>query len=239
MSLQIETQNISNNNNINSKIKKNNKNIDNITLKNSDIDNGINLKFFVHEILNPLNIINNCAELIEPEKESCQKLTSIILDQVQQCSDLSENILFALNRNQYNNVNLCDFLKEIKQKFELNYQTDIDLILNVNCNKFKLKFNQVYLKVIIDNLLKNAFQHSQKITIVLERFFNDSFTIFNEPAFKIIVKNDKSKSSHQRKKSNMVGLELISTMCQRMNIDWNLFEEDDEFRFILFLSNLS
>ena len=244
MSLQIETQNISNNNNKNNKIKNNkikkdNKNIDGITLKNSDIDNGINLKFFVHEILNPLNIINNCAELIEPEKESCQKLTSIILDQVQQCSELSENILFALNRNQYNKVNLCNFLKEIKQKFELNYQTDIDLILNVNCNNIKLKFNQVYLKVIIDNLLKNAFQHSQKITIVLERFFNDSFTIFNEPAFKIIVKNNKNGYDTRNKKSNMVGLELISTMCQRMNIDWNLFEEDDEFRFILFLSNLS
>ena len=240
MSLQIETQNISNNNNNkNNKIKKDNKNIDDITLKNRDIDNGINLKFFVHEILNPLNIINNCAELIEPEKESCQKLTSIILDQVQQCSELSENILFALNRNQYNKVNLCNFLKEIKQKFELNYQTEIDLILNVNCNNIKLKFNQVYLKVIIDNLLKNAFQHSQKITIVLERFFNDSFTIFNESAFKIIVKNNKNSYDTQNKKSNMVGLELISTMCQRMNIDWNLFEEDDEFRFILFLSNLS
>ena len=114
MSLRIETQNISNNNNKNNKIKNNkikkdNKNIDGITLKNSDIDNGINLKFFVHEILNPLNIINNCAELIEPEKESCQKLTSIILEQVQQCSELSENILFALNRNQYNKINLCNF----------------------------------------------------------------------------------------------------------------------------------
>ena len=244
MSLQIETQNISNNNNNKKNNKNNNKNnnkkINNIALINSDIDNGINLKFFLHEILNPLNIINNCAELIEPEKESCQKLTSIILDQVQECSQLSENILYSLNCNQYNKVNLCDFLKEIKQKFELNYQTNIDLILNVNCNKIKLKFNQVYLKVIIDNLLKNAFQHSQKITIVLERFFNDSFTIFNEPAFKIIVKNDKSKcSSIQNKKSNMVGLELISTMCQRMNIDWNFFEEDNEFRFILFLYNLS
>lgn len=245
MSLQIETQNISNNNNKknnnnkNKKIKKDNKNIDNITLKNSDIDNGINLKFFLHEILNPLNIINNCAELIEPEKESCQKLTSIILEQVEECSQLSENILFALNNNQYNNINLCDFLKEIKQKFEMNYQSDINLILNVNCNKIKLKFNQVYLKVIIDNLLKNAFQHSQKITIVLERFFNDTFTIFNEPAFKIIVKNDKSKYNNKNKKSNMVGLELINTMCQRMNIDWNFFEEDNEFRFILFLTNLS
>ena len=130
-------------------------------------------------------------------------------------------------------------MKEIKQKFELNYQTEIDLILNVNCNNIKLKFNQVYLKVIIDNLLKNAFQHSQKITIVLERFFNNSFTIFNETLnFKIIVKNNKNSYDTQNKKSNMVGLELISTMCQRMNIDWNLFEEDDEFRFILFLSNL-
>ena len=76
-----------------------------------------NLKFFVHEILNPLNIINNCAELIEPEEESCQRMTSIILDQVQQCSKLSENILYTLNHNQYNKVNLCDFLKCIKDKF--------------------------------------------------------------------------------------------------------------------------
>ena len=96
------------------------------------------------------------------------------------------------------------------------------------------------MKVIIDNLLKNAFQHSEKITIVYRKIFNDSFTIFNEPAFKIIVKNSKSKYNNgQNKKSNMVGLELINTMCQRMNIDWNFFEEDDEFRFILFLTNLS
>ena len=66
--------------------------------------------------------------------------------------------------------------------------------------KSKLKFNQVYLKVIIDNLLKNAFQHSEKITIVLERFFNDSFTIFNEPVFKIIVKNSKSKYNNGQNK---------------------------------------
>lgn len=226
MSLEIETQS-----NIKNNIQKN---------ISQNIENSINFKFFLHEILNPLNIINNCAELIELEKESSQKLTSIILEQVEECSQLSQNILSTLNNNQYNNINICDFLKEIKKKFEINYQSNINLILNVNCNKIKLKFNQVYLKVIIDNLLKNAFQHSEKITIVLERFFNDSFTIFNEPAFKIIVKNSKSKYNNcQNKKSNMVGLELINTMCQRMNIDWNFFEEDDEFRFILFLTNLS
>jgi len=196
-----------------------------------------NLKFFVHEILNPLNIINNCAELIEPEEESCQKMTSIILDQVQQCSKLSENILYALNHNQYNKVNLCDFLKDIKDKFESNYQIHINLQLKVNCNKFKLKFNKVYLKVILDNLLKNAHQHSQEIYIVLERFFNDEYTVHTTPAFKLSVKNKKCEYK-SNKKSNMVGLELIDTMCSRMNIDWNFFEKDNEFEFILFLKDM-
>ena len=146
------------------------------------------------------------------------------------------NRLF-LNHNQYNKVNLCDFLKHIKTKFESNYQIHINLQFKVNCNKFKLKFNKVYLKVILDNLLKNAHQHSQEIYIVLERFFNDEYTIHTTPAFKLSVKNKKSEYKGS-KKSNMVGLELIDTMCSRMNIDWNFFEKDNEFEFVLFLKDM-
>ena len=211
-------------------------NINSLIVTNNMYQNKIleekKLKYFLHELLNPLNIINNCAELIDLNQKTCneKRLTSIILEQVEQCNKLSENVLYDLNSRQINSINICDFLKEIKNKFEILKSININLQLKVECNKIKLKFNQVYLKIILDNILNNAYQHSNIINILLENENN---------RFKITIENEKklqNKNGNKSKKSNMVGLELIDTMCNKMKIDWNFLEENNKYMFILYLS---
>ena len=71
-----------------------------------------NLKFFLHELLNPLNIISNCAELIDhSNKVTSSQFTNIIIQQVELCNGLSQNLLSQIIKEQDNTVNLCHFLK--------------------------------------------------------------------------------------------------------------------------------
>jgi hypothetical protein len=238
-----------------------------------DLNYQSNLKFFLHELLNPLNIISNCAELIDSnDKVTTPQFINIILQQVEQCNCLSQNMLSHLIQKQENSINLCHFLIEIRDKFETNFSTNIDLQLNVNCQHINLKFNQVYLKIILDNILKNAYHCGGKIDIILEK---------KEDDYKILIKNSKMTSKHSKMndkygdkmidsgidietelnncknelnncktelnncknelnncnyRSNMVGLELINNLCAKMDIDWNLFEEEDYYKFILTLN---
>lgn len=220
----------------------------NNTLGN-DINYQSNLKFFLHELLNPLNIISNCAELIDVnDKITTSQFADIILQQVEICNYLSQNMLTKIVKKQENSINLCHFLIDIKDKFEINFSTNINLELKVNCHHLKLKFNHVYLKIILDNILKNAYSNGNNINIILkhQEKENDKYMIIVENLkdnnSNINTSNDTSinnntKSNTKRNtKSNMVGIELIDNLCTKMDIDWNLFEEEDNYKFILILN---
>lgn len=196
-------------------------------------DTNPNFKFFLHELLNPLNVISNCAELIDStDSVTIPKFIDIILQQVDQCNYLSQMMLSQMIQKQEHNINLCHFLKDIKDKFETSFSTEIDLNLNVNCKCLNLKFNQVYLKIILDNILKNAYHYGNKMSILLEKTVS-GYTISILNSKKSVHQKQNSTSHHKQSQSHMVGLELIDSLCKKMDIDWNLFEEENNYTFTL------
>ena len=62
---------------------------------------------------------------------------------------LSQNLLSQIIKEQDNTVNLCHFLIDIRDKFQINFSTPIEPQLNVNCKELKLKFNHIFKQLLI------------------------------------------------------------------------------------------
>lgn len=214
-------------------------------------------KYIIHEILNPISVINNCAELLshkikkndkndKNDKEDMLKLVSIIKKQVHKCSEISDFLL--TNNRKIEKIDINEFIeKYIKEINERERTYNIYYYPPSNVNQYYLKSNksETYLKIIFDNIIKNTLKYNNFITITLNPI---SFNKLN--AFEIIItgsnnyKNnytlshsneniDRFKVCKGKYENNYVGLEIIDRFCSIMDINWTLMQDNNIYRYKL------
>jgi len=217
-------------------------------------------RYLVHEILNPLCVINNCAELLNinllnsvdksnnnslPYK-NFNYLLNIIKNQINECSNLSKIILDDKTIN--NKIDLYNFISNYIDDFKIN---NINATIINNYNKLQnydvyLSRNKIYLKIIFDNIFKNILKHTnelvisieknnlqEKIKIIIKGIQSHNNTILNK---KELNRSKINKYSVKDNKSHFIGLEIIDNFCCSLNIIWFLEQDiSNNYQYILYL----
>lgn len=155
-----------------------------------------NIKYLYHELTNPLNTIYNASILINLESNlnnrfSIENYTRIINNQIDNCLHLTKS--FIESENDIQHINLFQYLKSYLNDYYSNYnyliQFDNDKLNNyVNMDILvKVPKNIVYMKIILDNIFKNAIIHNKSGGLV-----SIDFKVFeNYTQFEIVNTLDK------------------------------------------------
>lgn len=201
--------------------------------KLNDNDFNVNIKnvsceeerYIAHEIINPLSIIRNCAELMlyQDEKKHDNKsfFIDLIIKQVDKCVTVSKTLLDN-NNNCPKIINILCFLKKyIENENFYKATNNIIIINNIPSNlNIKLKNTCVYLKIIIDNIVSNIFKYSnsKKINISYKKVDDGNISLIIQPI------NDSINENNNNNKSNNIGLELINTLSKKLGIKWKILD---------------
>ena len=154
------------------------------TNKYNTIDPNSKCRFLVHEIINPLNIISNCTELLKCNMSNndtnCEKMNEfldIIHNQISICNNISQCILD--NNNNCSLLNIDDFISDYIRVFS--NIGNINIATKFNDTKKHLIFlkkNKIYLKIILDNIFKNILDYSKVNNVhILTNVSNKKLTV--------------------------------------------------------------
>jgi hypothetical protein len=226
-----------------------------------------NIKYLYHELTNPLNTIYNASILINLESNlnnhfSIENYTRIINNQIDNCLHLTKS--FIESENDIQHINLFQYLKSYLNDYYSNYnyliQFDNDKLNNyVNMDILvKVPKNIVYMKIILDNIFKNAIIHNKSgglVSIDFNIFENyTQFEIVNmldkdvimedvDYSAKLQSSNYNNQNQNQNflkhgnlynfKESHFIGMELISKLCNKLGFKWNLVQNNDKIVFYL------
>lgn len=248
-----------------------NKTINNKTIKNDfKFTQENKYRYLVHEILNPLCVINNCAELLNINLlnsvdksmnyslsyQNFNYLLNVIKNQINECSNLSKMILD--DNKIHHKINLHNFISRYINDFKNNnINTNIinhKVLKNVDVY---LSRNEIYLKIIFDNIFKNILKHTnellisidnnnlqEKVKIIIKgiqshnntRNQENNNTINKIENKKELNRSKINKYSVKDNKSHFIGLEIIDNFCCSLNIIWFLEQDkNNNYQYILYL----
>ena len=206
-------------NNIKNDYKVNDNNF-NLNIKNVSCEEE---RYIAHEIINPLSIIRNCAELMQYQDDKIHNKSffiDLIIKQVDKCVSVSKTLLDNKN-NCPKIINILCFLKKyIENENFYKATNNIILINNIPSNlNIKLKNTCVYLKIIFDNIISNIFKYSssKQINISYNKINVNNISLLIQPINESINENNNIKS-------NNIGLELINTLSKKLGIKWKILD---------------
>jgi len=209
----------------------------------------IEMNILAHEIINPLNIIVGCAELSKVEtgilknNKIASYLNTIVSQSMKCCQLLEQQIkeqketmhtslldLNALLLTMINSLNDHPFVTSSKNKFILENDP------SNSYNTLMLNENKCYLKIVINNMLMNAVKHSScangTINISIQHLPQNKLElkIVNYIDIDIESKNKtttQQTEEHYFTKSNFLGLNIIDSLANKINADWNMIQDDN------------
>lgn len=121
---------------------------------------------FIHDVKNPLNVINGVAQLLpNANKKECAEYSKMLLNSVEYinslCNDFNEyyNTGDAIITN--TSIYIPDLLKNIAQEYKT-YAASYNVYFVLDCNAASTKTDITKLKQIIVNLITNAIKYSNK-----------------------------------------------------------------------------
>ena len=192
------------------------------------------LKSLSHELRTPLAIIKASLELIEKTTkdipENIQRKLIKIQAANQTMSDTSDSLLQIWSdskpSSKASSINPNDILKVSFDKYQhlLKYKT---LSTNISIADEQLLVPQRFVQIIVDNLVKNAYQYSSEGEIDV-LFKNNSLTIINPLSVEDSYTLECQKSDSQEYGYG-VGLFVVETICERMQ--WRFNTQNAEGKF--------
>lgn len=137
------------------------------SLKKNDIQRDMFVRNVSHEMKTPLSLLKGYAELLkeEPLSASGIQYLSIISSEAERLSKLSKNLLdlslmtSEMNVKKEDDMKLDVFIKDILLRFQLLFEEKA-LNLDLKLLPIQMKTNQVYLDLILKNLLENALTYT-------------------------------------------------------------------------------
>ena len=199
------------------------------------------IDILAYEIINPLNIIVGCAELSAIEANQLKNdkignyLKTIVSQSMKCCSMLEQQLQQQKEDSIYSEIDFVRFVETIISTLKNHTLLDGRNIVfsneqNDQTNLHKIKImneNKCYLKIIINNMIMNAIKHSNEkedIFISLKNRFADNSQTVLEIKNKM---NYNQKESHFTK-SNFLGLNIIDSLVNKIEGDWNLIQDGDD-----------
>jgi signal transduction histidine kinase len=235
---------------LNLSLKAKNKNLDELIHEKDNL-----MQILVHDIRSPIAGINNAANMIqsnnsELDNETKAELIKELISSSNSGLKLINSIWDVYEIENTKNVPLEEFpIKTMIEAFVSEYRmiaNKRNIDLKLNCGDIVIKSNANYLTIIIRNLILNALKFSPSHSLVtLSCCLHNDVPIISikdqGPGFsdldrkKMFKKFSKlsAKPLHGDKSSGL-GLYLVNTICQKLNIDIELNEKyADGSEFVL------
>ena len=183
------------------------------------------IDILAHEIINPLNIIVGCAELSAIEANQLKNdkignyLKTIVSQSMKCCSMLEQQLQQQKEDSIYSEIDFVRFVETIIST--LKNHTLLDGRNIVFSNEQNDQTNLHKIKIM------NAIKHSnekEEIFISLKNKLSDN------PQTVLEIKNKMNynqKESHFTK-SNFLGLNIIDSLVNKIEGDWNLIQDGDD-----------
>jgi signal transduction histidine kinase len=124
-----------------------------------------------HELKTPLTIMKGEIEVALMNKECTEELLNSILNEINYINEITDKLLFltkkdALNKQNFETIELDDIILELFEKYSKKIEIDIDM----DDNDFIIKGDKTLLKIAISNLIENSIKYgADKIEISLKK----------------------------------------------------------------------
>jgi len=197
----------------------------------------------VHQIRTPLSVIMTNTSLIEMKSKS--QVSSYLMQinsAINMLSNSYEDLSYLISSDtlEYKaiEINLSHFLDQRIDFFEVIAEANDKTISTHIANDLKITMNDTELERLIDNNLSNAIKHSNeksKIKITLEKSNSDIVLQFISKGKNIRDVSrlfDKNYTeSFGAKRSLGLGLNMVKTICEKNNILYSAYSEDNTNTF--------
>ena len=179
-----------------------------------------------HELRTPIQVAINSVELLELTQKGLKdsKVLHRLKRAILQMQQTSEAFLWLASQKSFekeaiNPLTVLDILK--KQYDQQNPKQSLSIDSQIEDYSQYMVPRSVF-TVIIDNLLRNAYQHGEgeEIKIKLE---NDSIQIFN------LKTTSHNQSATDTQKAHGIGLMIVQRICHRLN--WQLHINDNNTKY--------
>ncbi len=167
-----------------------------------------------HEIKNPLNSIKLKLEILKRKYTNSKEIAEIE-NEIKRLTEITNDFL-QLGKTvdlNFNEINLKDFFKEIKNSYRENLERE-KINLEINCKDLRVKGDETKLKQVFFNLINNSIdalkdkKNDKKIIILCEEKENE-INIYVKDNGKGIKNPDKLFTPFYTEKDHGSGLGLI------------------------------
>lgn len=198
----------------------------------------------VHEIKTPLSIITLNNEL-RTVKHGKDRYTTQIEGAIRTLNNSYEDMSFLLTNSQFDykkeEINVGDFVKERVLYFDVIAQSQGRTIsINIKNPEAMISISKIEFTRLIDNNLSNAIKYSNVNSIINVIFEDDRLSIKSTGH----IIHDKSKVFQKFARENSdkgghgLGLNIVSDICKKYNIEINLDTSEGNNTFIYEFSKI-
>jgi len=179
-----------------------------------------------HELRTPIQVALNSVELLEITQENLKndKAMQRLKRSISQMEQISEAFLWLASQRSIEKISTNPFpvLEALNQQYKQLYPRH-SLKINIDDNtQLNYLIPPPVFTVIIDNLLRNAFQHGADGEIIIN--INSNF-------IQILNLKLEPKQTKQETNSNGygIGLMIVKRICQRLDWQLNLIDSKDKY----------
>lgn len=179
-----------------------------------------------HELRTPIQVAINSVELLELTQKDLKdsKVLHRLKRAIIQMQQTSEAFLWLASQKSFEKdaTNPLVVLKTLKKQYDQQYPKQ-SLSIHSHLEDFsQYVVPRSVFTVIIDNLLRNAYQHGEGEEIEI-KLKNDSFHISN------LKPTSDNQSATDTQKAHGIGLMIVERICQRLNWQLNINDNNSEY----------
>lgn len=189
-----------------------------------------------HELKTPLTIMKGEIEVALMNNESNKELLKSLLSEINYINDITDKLLFltkkdALNKNNFEEIDLGDIILEIFEK----YSRKIRINLDIEEEEYLIRGDKTLLKIAILNIIENSIKYkATELNITLKKEKNKIVLIIKDngigiPKEKLPFVFDEfyrvDESRNKKIKGFGLGLSIVKSIINLHNGDIKLKSE--------------
>lgn len=189
-----------------------------------------------HELRTPISIIRNAMDLIEHKRSRGYDDIDPILARIRRAGDtmksVTEAILWlAVDRYHAPEKSVVNLAALVKEVIEENKQIFRDKKVKLNEhieNGFDIEIESILLRIALDNMLRNAFQHCEEGEITLNCLSAERIEIVNStPTYEQDALKSDDTNSLMLTGGFGLGLSLVAKIAEKQGWQFTFILEDD------------
>lgn len=189
-----------------------------------------------HELRTPISIIRNAMDVLEHKRKFGDNNIDAILARIRRAGDTMKSVTEAIlwlavdryHAPEKSVVNLAKLVKEVvDENREVFKEKQIKLTENIE-NGFEIEIEAILLRIALDNMLRNAFQHCEDGEITLNCLSAERIEVVNStPTYEQNAVKSDNTDSLMLTGGFGLGLSLVAKIAEKQGWQFSFILEDN------------